>query len=34
MSKEKFNKLGFQNQISLEKGLKMMIEAYENNFKS
>ncbi|WP_086267989.1 NAD-dependent epimerase/dehydratase family protein [Campylobacter devanensis] len=28
MSKDKFNKLGFKNQISIEKGLKMMIEAY------
>ena len=30
MSKEKFNKLGFQNQISLEDGIKMMIEAYNS----
>ena len=31
MSRDKFDKLGFKNQISIEKGLKMMIEAYNAN---
>ncbi|KPH50765.1 hypothetical protein HPU229336_01050 [Helicobacter pullorum] len=30
MSKNKFNKLGFKNQISLEDGLKRMIEVYNS----
>ena len=30
MSKNKFNKLGFENQISLEEGLKRMIEVYNS----